>query len=491
MKNRNLLLSTAVSVALASFATNSSAYTFDLSQTSTKPAVFAAELPASTASLTIPSGTIKFPTPSTDIVAASPFYIKFNLLNATKFTASPTVNCDIYPDGGVANTRAMNLQLGAGTNALVFTLPLNSNTKLTLKSTGFCTMAFGAIEMPAITAVSMSALVEYKPASQPLTKDYKAQLISFANTLTPTYSASLAQTIIDVSQASLLFTTAGSLGKKATNLGTKTAYLGTVLFGNKGGNTTSGLIDGGTRNLTAKDALDAVELVISGPLLSSFNSTGRIFLNRTADILATDVCRNSSVAASKRASGSSVSFKLTNAADIGYIQTGQVHVCFVTNGKVPMEKGQITVAIKPTAKAGYRVATPATTNNNLVSVTKNGSSKKALNVPSPTMSDIANIRINNMTSGTGKVFITAYQEDGTIIGGKVGVPLADPLTPYQATVLRAPQIATLLGVTGWTGRAWLQIESEVADIAVQNLVRSPGANGNLTNLSDSVAPQGQ
>lgn len=171
MNKRKLLGIAVSSILLGSFANTASSFTYDFTTSTTvSPAKFAAELPSSQTSLSIPSFKVVIPTPATDVTGAAPFYINFTLKGATKFTTTPIVKC--WASGAALSQVEMNLQLGAGTNNLVYQLnaPSVSPNKYRLKSTGTCTMTAGVgagaqpaqLNMTSLTSASMSAKIEYR-----------------------------------------------------------------------------------------------------------------------------------------------------------------------------------------------------------------------------------------------------------------------------------------------------------------------------------------
>lgn len=486
MNKHNLLGAAISTILLSAFAHTASAYTYDFTTSTTvTPAKFAAELPTTTTKLSIPGFQLKIPTPPTDVTSSAPFYVKLVLTGATKFVEAPVVKCKASGAGDIT----LNPQLGAGTNTMVYQLnpPSVSPNKYRLKTTGYCNVSAvgsvagggtGNLAMTSLTSASISAIIQYTEAGDSKNNSYQGALISFNNGLSPTYSASNAKVVVDVSQASQKFTTAGSIGSVATVKGIYTAYLGTVGFSNVG--SVSALRAVGNGNISVGSAIQSMQLTISGPLLGAINTTGKIWLHSTATLA--NLCKASaSFGTSKRASGTTVSFVLTGDSAFASLSQNKVSVCLSVNGKTALDKGQITVDLKATATNGFR-PTVAGGTPNLVFVAKNGASKKALNIPFPENADDPFIRINNMTTGTGKIFITLYGEDGAVIGTS-GVPLSAPLTSMQTVILNAESIAALVGVTTWGRRAWMQIESELADISVQNLVRSSNV---LTNMSDGV-----
>lgn len=481
MNNRKLL-GVAVSSILGAFANTASAFTYDFTASSTPAAaVYANELPTSTTSLVIPTAIIKLPVPATDVSASSPFFIKLKLTGATKLKSGaidPVVYCSVSGLG----SKNLNLQLGAGTDTIVYQLVVTgavAASKYRLTTTSLCSVSANGAAITAymstLSTVGLTATIQYKDGVDELKKTYSTQLISFADALSVEYQTNSKNAIIDVTKGSKKFTTAGSLGGTKTDVSEVTAYLGSLKYAPVGS-----IFDKDGTSFTLGDAVSTVDIVLSGPTLGAVTTTGKIVMVTGIAGSVTNPCPLANVRSSKQASGSSVSFSL-NSSDVAKLELGQINFCLTTKAGVALEKGQITATLKVTPAAGARPAVGGT-NNNLMLVKKNGSSKKALNVPFPENADDPFIRINNMTTGTGRIFITLYGEDGKVIGNG-GVALAEALGSRAVVALTAETIAGLIGVSSWEKRAWLQIESELSDIAVQNLVRS---NNTLTNMSDGV-----
>jgi hypothetical protein len=257
--------------------------------------------------------------------------------------------------------------------------------------------------------------------------------------------------------------------------------------------------------------LEDATLVVSGSVVigavsassGSTTVTGFIYLSSTATCTAdagdnTLDFTDTTIAAN--ASGNQVSF-VVSAADFDGGSNSGLNVCMLPNGITTLEKGSVsfTLTVKTPANTGDK-PNLTITDTILTTVVKNGTSVKVLNIPPPDYTtDVAYVRFYNMGSVAGKIYGTLYSQgktDGTNEGGgsPIGTPntlLIDSLAPGQVIALSGPAIGTKFGATTWPGRAWLQVESEVKGLRVQALVRSGGAGGTLTNMSDRVMADGE
>jgi len=261
------------------------------------------------------------------------------------------------------------------------------------------------------------------------------------------------------------------------------------------------------RDTYLKDATLVVSgSVVAGAVSASSGSTtvtGFIYLSSTASCSANaakgaiDTTDTTLVA---NASGNQVSF-VVSAADFKGSDTSGLKVCMLPNGIATLEKGSVsfTLTVKSPTNTGDK-PNLTITDTILTTVVKNGTSVKVLNIPPPDYTtDVAYVRFYNMGSVAGKIYGTLYSQgktDGTNEGGgtPIGTPntlLIDSLAPGQVIALSGPAIGSKFGATTWPGRAWLQVESEVKGLRVQALVRSGGAGGTLTNMSDRVMADGE
>jgi len=103
-------------------------------------------------------------------------------------------------------------------------------------------------------------------------------------------------------------------------------------------------------------------------------------------------------------------------------------------------------------------------------------------IPSPdAASEQAYVRLYNPWEGVGSVSGTLYNEGGRVIG-RANAVLVNALPGHAVAVLRAADIAAAVGVSAWSGRAWLSITSPIVGLKVMNTLRDM-ASDLLLNLS--------
>ncbi len=478
MNQRHLL-----SVTIASLLANASAFAQDriVPLYSSSPVVLASENSANTPKFAFP-GTKKIvldiPIPSlataTYIANRSErtYFVKVALTNGAKFAAGATLRCQTTTDGVLSSG---NVQVGAdGANALTLQFPSEAVNSAPIKprSKSGCYVSFSSISFPSgLKPVQVSAVVQFVTGlSTPQSISYKSDLISFTNALRPLYTKN--DITVDVGAASKEIVVGGLANSKYTaKLGTVSYYVPSSI------EALSPLL--GT-NIALNDAVSNLTLTVSSPAFSSVSTTGGVYLSKVSncDAAAANLLKGLKVVTG---ANNSVSFTLasTEFTEISNSSVG-VSVCFSNKGKNSISKGETTIILTGTANGSYR---PSFGNpGNLALFKKNGASTRVLNIPSPTISDDAFIRINNMTNQGGKVFGTLYSQEGVVLGTP-NVELGT-LTSLQTLVLSPENLVSLFGVTEWAGRAWMQVDAEVKKLSVQNLVRMP--DGTLINMSDGV-----
>jgi hypothetical protein len=222
--------------------------------------------------------------------------------------------------------------------------------------------------------------------------------------------------------------------------------------------------------------------------LTALASTAGIFISNEDDCSLSAAAGGGAVT---NATGTQVSFTMV----ASHIAAGDgiMNVCMNANGVSTIDRGTVSFTITAVAAGSFK-PNVGIVDSTLVKVVKNGTSIKVLNIPNPqNLTDQAYIRFYNMTSSTGKVFGTLYDQNTGAMLGKPNVTLIDAFAKDNVAVLSAGQLATLFQITpdaatlqSWPGRAWLQIESEVKGLRVQALVRSGGPGGVLMNMSDRI-----
>lgn len=476
--NKRHLLSVAVSTALFAISNSSFAAQLKVDLSKATPLKFAAENPLAIPSLKATGSTFVLTTPTvaTAVTTNNPYFVIVNLTGGAKFSSSGNwlMKCKTA-GGGFANAAIQVVGQSEGS----FSVTVGATQTATFNAGTACYISGTQFDVTGATDIGYSAVVRYKDGTVVKNVSYKGQLISFVNALTTRYSKPKNVTI-DVKDGSTKF--AGNTSK---------AFMGVVQYGDFV--TVSGLhfatgVDIDNASYGAK-ILNSVTAILTGPTLAAFNATGGVYISTNS------ACTNSAIHTLKRSSGSTVTFTIPNATSAAKISsTGGYHFCAVNKG-VAMEKGSISVTLKgtgispsPLSGKPYRPILAAGT---LIDFVKNGISTKVLNIPSPAnLSDNASLRINNMSSQTGKVRGTLRGMDGAILGTP-NVVLAD-LKAYETKVYPdAAEIAKVFGIDTtvtppiWANNAWLQIDSELVDLSVQGLARNK-ATSTLLNMSDSV-----
>lgn len=116
-------------------------------------------------------------------------------------------------------------------------------------------------------------------------------------------------------------------------------------------------------------------------------------------------------------------------------------------------------------------------------IRRNGMVCNVFNVPPSTAQDILNLRITNESVKAGKLTMTLYNMDGTVVGDE-SVVLVESLEPghtvrFTSAMLEGEDYFN----TTWTGRARLEIRSTLDKIEMFTLLRYQGDAKLLTNVS--------
>jgi hypothetical protein len=244
--------------------------------------------------------------------------------------------------------------------------------------------------------------------------------------------------------------------------------------------------DASVRTLAGTDVtydsyLKTATLIVSGvPIAAAVSATsgsttvtGGIYLSSTATCSgAITIDANTLIdpiadaTPTKQASGTQVSFNVAATAFAG-VATSGIHVCMLPNGITNIDRG--TVSFQLSVKTPDAIGTPnlSAVDPTLVTVSKNGASIKVLNISYPQHpTDMTYIRLYNMGTTTGRVRGTLYDQNGAVLGTANSV-LVDAIAPNVVSVLSSTTLATIMGVSTWPGKAWLQIEGEVQGLRVQ------------------------
>lgn len=280
--------------------------------------------------------------------------------------------------------------------------------------------------------------------------------------------------------------------------GTIVARLGNIKYAQTVGVNTLAMAQ-----VDTNDYLQSFTLTVSGSPLNAVQQTATTSAHSSAGIfLSLDACLNSA-ATPANSPRNPTSGKITFAGVVpspADAATVTWSVCMVANNVNPIERGQVSFTIGPiVGQLASYVPNLSVVDPTLTKVTKNGTSLKVLNIPAPDSPyDLPAIRLYNMGTTTGKVTGTLYgQGDANNVGGgeilgTANTVLVESLAPNAVKLIPSAEIGKLFGKTTWTGRAWMQIESEIKGLRVQALIRTTvGGQMVLTNMSDRVMLDGE
>jgi len=263
--------------------------------------------------------------------------------------------------------------------------------------------------------------------------------------------------------------------------GRMTAVLGNIAYKSLG-SSTAYVITAAISPATVSSILGSVTLTLSGaPLMS------RGMVSFTASAAA---CPANTTGTTASTSGVvSITIPSDTVNGFGSVGATGLTLCYLVDGATKIEKGSITFA-NPLTVVGAGGATPnasvASSDNVLVKLTKNGTSVKILNIPSPAEAatgNSVNVRVYNMGSTEAEVIGTLYETDPNNVAGKVTPNVSlGVVAPKAVMVLKPDTLVTKFGKT-WAGRAWLQLEGGSKDLRVMALMST---NGVLVNMSDRV-----
>lgn len=475
--NKRHLLSIAVATALTgsiNVAQAAVGKVIDLSQ-GNDPIVIASENPSVAAAFKLGTNTIAFTLPTRAHgfnKSTKRFIVDFYLKNGVQFKSTDwEMQCYVKT---AASSGYMTIvrNILAGNNAVFRTQFTGALVQHSAKSG--CVITGLELQLSSgLKEAEYSATVSYEEGGVFDTVAYTGKLITLSPSLITSFDKSNTNATIDVTKGSKVFT-------DDTDVGPKTAYLGKITYVT--GGKTALTLDGGD-NLDTEDALASLTVTLEGLPLGAVASSGGVYALDMPNCNTAGATYTSSLTKSV---SNKVSFTLNSSTsdELAAMKNG-VYFCLYNGNSEVMEKGPITATVTGTPQTGFRPTLGS--KGNLVTITKNGTSTKILNIPSPdNASDTAFLRFNNMGSETGRVFGTLVGQDGKAIGTE-NVTLAT-LTPYGVIVLDSAAIATAFGVSKWTGRAWLKVDSELSKMSVQNLVRNNTSN-TLLNLSESVTKQ--
>jgi len=469
--NKRSIVSLAVAASLANVYPAQAQ--IDRNVSSFQSLIYASELEDTSAQLQFSDDLrIEVPVPAYNVSDSSPMFVRIDLLSGATFRATPTFGC---VTGAAIGYSAVPQLGGAGSTQVIF--PVTTAGALPAGNAGFSvgadTGCFVTIDsadgfdISGITNKQISATVQYKDGASNLQDSYNGTIISFSRGLEDSFSRVGTNAIIDVATESRLFTT-------NTIVGANTAALGEIFY--NPATTTANLAIGSPITTTA--VITAATVNLQGIPLGIANSGATVFLD-------TGKCTDALYTGGVITSGDST-FTITFSDIPATALNSGVWACLTVDGNAVLSEGQISATITNPAEVDSNNYTTRIFNssNNLVNIEKNGDQAIALVIPRPDGGgDVAFIRITNLSSQTGRILGSLYDEDGNALGTS-GTVISEGLAANEVLVLNSQTIATAFGVTTWSRRAYLEIEAEVPSIAVLNLIRS--ADGTLTNMSNSA-----
>lgn len=428
------------------------------------------------------------------ITSTARYYVVINLTGGAQFgkTANLGLECGYSALAvGVAGTTALADSPAATTGGSVAAFQLNSANGQGIM-TGSCRLVFDTTALVLTSGMKdygITITARHLDPSESVSSSVSGTLVTFTQGLQVSVSAGTVTVDVTSPSLSKKFLVTGSV--EVTAASTAIANLGVIRYAQ-----IPGVVSISGANAAAGTYVNTLSLVVSGLPIAAVQSTaaatvsGGIFLNRGAACSGATGALTSTLGM-KYASGNQVAFDAVTPANLLEATTGSVSICMVANEAVTIDRGVVSFTL---TAAALGTSTPNTTSVDtvLTKVDKNGTSLKALNVPSPDNAvDQAFIRFYNMGSTTGKIFGTLYSQDNGTVLGTSSASLIDSLAPNTVAVLSSSQLATKFGITTWPGKAWLQIESEIKGLRVQALIRSNGAAGTLMNMSDRVMYDGE
>ncbi|MDA8254144.1 MAG: S8 family serine peptidase [Betaproteobacteria bacterium] len=96
-------------------------------------------------------------------------------------------------------------------------------------------------------------------------------------------------------------------------------------------------------------------------------------------------------------------------------------------------------------------------------------------LPSPGSSEQAYVRLYNTSDSALEIIGTLFDENGDILGTQ-NASLAASLAPKAVAVLSSSDIAHAFGISGWTGRAWMRLYSDLPGLKIMNTLRDSSTN---------------
>jgi len=414
--------------------------------------------------LTSPAGVV--PT------AADAVFIRINLSNNVRFSATPTLVCSAFTGGSAGGNSAIAgvIQNGGNGNSFVtFTVaPSAAQIGSGLALSGTCTAAgftgITGIASAGLVSISVTARSEYKDGAAYTTaflsdKSY----ITYVQGVTVKASAASAL-VVDATSGSDNFDSAQS-DLTSQTLARAGRYIVTAVGTSAATATLAG-------NISGEALFSGATVTVSGGTLAAAlatNLTAGVFLSTAATCAAGTT---TGVFSSTANAGSTVTFTSITTAVL--TDTG-VQVCLNVSGNTT----QIVTGAIYAGSTGVFAAN-VTSNlggmKQLVTVTTNGVTKNAYIVHSPTSTaKSTQLWFRNTGANAGTIFATCYNTAGTVVG-TANSTLTSSLAVNQLLKKTALELFTAVNYSGYTptekfscifsgGLAGMEVINQTQDIA--------------------------
>lgn len=406
--------------------------------------------------ITIPTISALVPT------AATPMYVKINLIGGAVWGAAPTLTC-----GGTAATTAGTIDLGGtvGASNVTFRVTAGSTTL-----TGTCTAVITSITVSGVTTTdtkTVSAVIEYTDGATQVAVPKVGNYISFSRGVNTTVAAPVTAVQVDATSGSDNWVV-------GSNLTVGTACIGSVKYGvvNSALNSALAVMDAGS-------AITSATLTVSGPALVASMSRGVTGIY----LAATSSCAAATTAAfTNSASSSSVTFVGLTAAEL----SAGVAICATVPGNVVITTGQLTASLVGFKLASTQTVDTSATSNNIANVTANGSTRNAYFVNASTSTNKTTVlRIINKSGISGAITATAYDEAGAVLG--TANSSLGTIVNNQMMSKTSAELETALGFTpaSATAKYSVVLSGAISNFEVLNFTKD-NATGNLTLSNTST-----
>jgi hypothetical protein len=235
----------------------------------------------------------------------------------------------------------------------------------------------------------------------------------------------------------------------------------------------------GLDNLMAVGA-SGTKLVVTGDFAAARDIDGA--LDKTMVFMAANAAAcltGAGAVASDTLTATTATFRVGNTAT-----SAKPQLCYTVNGTTGVPAKVYSAVLNAVALDDTVYAVSNITGLAAGEIVHDGSETVALNVTSPDNVDVTYLRVNNVsTTAHGPVTAKLIGQDGVEIGNGT---LVSDLTAGATSVFSSQQIADIMNVTSWTGRAKLYITAEIpaGSLRVQNLIRT---NNVLTNMGGDTS----